>query len=49
MGPLEEKRSSYKKESREATNDATPQMMTVAFVRFEPVPLPDAPPGILRT
>ena len=37
---------SYKKDKNEATKDATPQTMTVAFVRFEPVPPPEAPPGI---
>ena len=37
---------SYKKDRSEATKDATPQTMTVAFVRFEPVPPPEAPPGI---
>ena len=37
---------SYKKDSNEATRDATPQTMTVALVRFEPVPPPEAPPGI---
>ncbi len=37
---------SYRKDSNEATRDATPQTMTVALVSFEPVPPPDAPPGI---
>lgn len=40
---------SYRKDTNEATRDATPQTMTVALVRFEPVPPPDAPPGISRS
>lgn len=40
---------SYRKDSKEATRDATPQTITVALVRFEPVPPPDAPPGISRS
>ena len=40
---------SYKKDSNEATREATPQTMTVALVRFDPVPPPEAPPGILRS
>ena len=43
-----EDKSSYRKESREATKDATPQTITVAFVRLEPVPPPDPPPGMLK-
>ena len=38
--------TSYRKDSNEATREATPQTMTVALVRFEPVPPPEAPPGI---
>ena len=37
------------KDTNEATREATPQTMTVALVRFEPVPPPDAPPGISRS
>ena len=40
------KRTTYKKDSNEATREATPQTMTVALVRFNPVPPPEAPPGI---
>ena len=40
---------SYRKDSNEATSDATPQTITVALVRFEPVPPPEAPPGIFET
>ena len=40
---------SYRKDSTEATRDATPQTITVAMVRFEPVPPPDAPPGMSRS
>ena len=39
---------SYRKDSNDATRDATPQTITVALVRFEPVPLPEAPPGIFE-
>lgn len=49
MGDVEacwEGNSPYKKESNEATRDATPQTMTVALVRLAPVPPPDAPPGM---
>ena len=40
--------AAYRKDSNEATRDATPQTMTVALVRLEPVPPPDAPPGISK-
>ena len=40
---------SYRKDSNEATRDAIPQTTTVALVSFEPVPPPDAPPGISRS
>ncbi len=39
----------YRKDSNEATRDATPQTIIVALVRLEPVPPPDAPPGISRS
>lgn len=38
--------SPYRKESKEAIRDATPQTVTVALVRLEPVPPPDAPPDM---
>lgn len=42
------KQSPYKKDSKEATKDAIPHTMTVALVRLEPVPPPEAPPGISK-
>lgn len=41
--------SSYRKDNKEAIRDATPQTITVALVRFDPVPFPDAPPGMSKS
>lgn len=38
--------SSYRNDSKDATKDATPHTITVAVVRLEPVPPPEAPPGM---
>lgn len=40
--------STYKNDMRDATRDATPQTITVALVRLDPVPLPGVSSGISR-
>lgn len=45
LATLEE---SHNKEINDAAREATPQTMTVALVRLEPVPPPEDLPGIVK-